>query len=62
MALLILLICLEPYGFASHSRADPLILNDMLHPQINRGNARRRLNDWTAARKVESVQGWPMLF
>ena len=31
MALLVLLLCLEPFGFASHSRGDPLITNDVLY-------------------------------
>ena len=31
MALLILLSCLELFGFASHSRGDPLITNDVLY-------------------------------
>ena len=31
LALLVLLLCLEPFGFASHSRGDPLITNDVLY-------------------------------
>jgi hypothetical protein len=31
MALLVLLLCLELVGFASHSRGDPLITNDVLY-------------------------------
>ncbi|SHL68154.1 hypothetical protein SAMN05444414_12725 [Roseovarius marisflavi] len=31
MALLVLLVCLELFGFASHSRGDPLITNDVLY-------------------------------
>ena len=31
MALLVLLMCREPCGFASHSSRDPLITNDVLY-------------------------------
>ena len=31
MALLVLLVCLEPFGFASHSCGDPLITNFVVH-------------------------------
>ena len=31
MALLVLLLCRELVGFASHSRGDPLITNDVLY-------------------------------
>ena len=31
MALLVLLLCRELFGFASHSRGDPLITNDVLY-------------------------------
>jgi len=31
MALLVLCLCREPFGFASHSRGDPLITNDVLY-------------------------------
>lgn len=31
MALLVLLLCLEPSVFASHSRGDPLITKDLLY-------------------------------
>lgn len=31
MALLVLLLCLELFGFASHSRGDPLFSNDVLY-------------------------------
>ena len=30
MALLIILMCLGPYGFASHSRGEPLITNALV--------------------------------
>ncbi|WP_170518779.1 DarT ssDNA thymidine ADP-ribosyltransferase family protein [Ruegeria atlantica] len=37
MALLVLLLCRELIGFASHSRGDPLISNDVLYQLSNGG-------------------------
>jgi hypothetical protein len=41
MALLVLLSCLEPFGFASHSRGDPLITNALLYHLSYIGTQRR---------------------
>ena len=43
MALLVLLVCREAVGFASHSRVDPLITNDVLYQLSYSGNFARSL-------------------
>jgi len=42
MALLVLLVCRELFGFASHSNGDPQITNDVLYQLSYTGPLRRR--------------------
>ena len=53
MALLVLLLCLELYGFASHSRGDPLITNDVLYQLSYTGVPEGRLPAQRKARKTQ---------